>query len=403
MKRKPSDVSFVSLFSGCGGLDLGFIQAGFRCAAAFDFDQRSLETHRSNIGGEAYQCDLSKDFTLPAKTPQPDIVLSGSPCQGFSTIGKRDFDDIRNSLLLRGAQIAVSLKAQVFVTENVPAVQYGPHKQYWQHLQTYLQAHDYSCSTLVLNASDFGVAQLRRRLFLIATRGPAREWSPDISARISLKEAIGDLVTGNADVKNHVPRLLTGGSELAIAQRMKPGQKLCNVRGGDRAVPTWDIPAVFGTTTSKERSVLTAITKLRRRERLRPTGDADPVEISKLSTILGWDVQRNVDALLKKGYLKSVGSRIDFSHTFNGKFRRLQWDALSMTVDTRFGSARNFLHPSKHRSLTVREAARIQGFPDNFEFLGSIQDQFKMVGNAVPPPMARALGDEVMKYLRSVG
>jgi DNA (cytosine-5)-methyltransferase 1 len=401
MKKTIPNVSFVSLFSGCGGLDLGFAQAGFHCAAAFDLDQRSLETHKLNIGGEVFRYDLSEDFSPYRKLFRPVLVLSGSPCQGFSTIGKREFDDTRNSLLLRGAQIAVSLGAQIFVTENVPAVQYGLHKHYWHQLQAYLESQGYRCSTLVLSASDFGVAQLRRRLFIIATKTNTVDWSPAKSSSRTLEDVIGDLAHRKSAMKNHSPRLLERASELAIARRILPGQKLCNVRGGTRAVPTWEIPEVFGETTADERMLLNSLTKLRRRERLRDNGDADPVEISSLSKSLGWNAQPAVESLFRKGYLKRIGSRVDFSHTFNGKYRRLQWDALSMTVDTRFGSARNFLHPSKDRALTVREAARIQGFPDEFEFLGSTHDQYKMVGNAVPPPMAHAIGAEVMKYLRS--
>lgn len=401
MKKGISNASFVSLFSGCGGLDLGFTQAGFQCSAALDLDSRSLETHKLNIGGEVFRHDLSQDFSPYQERFRPALVLSGSPCQGFSTIGKRKFEDARNSLLLRGAQIAVALGAQVFVTENVPAAQYGQHRHYWQQLQAYLEGQGYRCSTFVLSASDFGVAQLRRRLFIIATKTTPVEWKPCGSSSKTLKDVIGDLAQTGHGAKNHLPRLLERDSELAIARRIQPGQKLCNVRGGARAVPTWEIPEVFGETTTKEKLLLNSLIKLRRRERVRETGDADPVEVASLSKALGWNAQSMVEALLKKGYLKRIGQRIDFSHTFNGKYRRLQWDALSMTVDTRFGSARNFLHPSKNRALTVREAARIQGFPDTFEFLGSVHDQYKMVGNAVPPPMARAIGEEIMKYLRS--
>lgn len=400
MKKNISNASFVSLFSGCGGLDLGFTQAGFQCLAAFDLDQRSLETHKHNIGGEVFRCDLSQDFSLYRGKFRPALVLSGSPCQGFSTIGKRELDDARNSLLLRGAQIAVSLGTEIFITENVPAVQYGLHKQYWQQLQVYLESEGYNCSTLVLSASDFGVAQLRRRLFLIATKRATVGWKLGTSSPQTLRDVIGDLAHGGHGIKNHSPKLLDLGTELAIAKRIRPGQKLCNVRGGARAVPTWEIPEVFGETTTKERVLMNLLSKLRRRERVRSTGDADPVGIDSLSKALGWNAQQQVAALLRKGYLKRIDSLVDFSHTFNGKYRRLHWDSLSMTVDTRFGSARNFLHPSKDRALTVREAARIQGFPDTFEFLGAVHDQYKMVGNAVPPPMARAIGEVVMKFLR---
>ena len=90
-------------------------------------------------------------------------------------------------------------------------------------------------------------------------------------------------------------------------------------------------------------------------------------------------------------YLRKIGQRVDLSHTVNGKYRRLDWEHLAPAVDTRFGEPRYYLHPEEHRGLSEREAARIQGFPDDFEFSGSRAAQFRMVGNAVPPPLAQQL------------
>src|SRR5258706_14656902 len=167
-KRQPiSSVapSFVSLFSGCGGLDLGFEQAGFRCLAAYDADPTALAIHTQNLFGPTYRCDLSKSV-LPNTLDQfPDVVIAGSPCQGFSTIGKRRLDDSRNDLLLSAGAIAIALKPKIFIAENVPAVAYGQHAKYWERLTDTLSAAGYRCQNLTLSASDFGVPQMRRRLF----------------------------------------------------------------------------------------------------------------------------------------------------------------------------------------------------------------------------------------------
>ena len=101
-------------------------------------------------------------------------------------------------------------------------------------------------------------------------------------------------------------------------------------------------------------------------------------------------------ALTEKGYLKSVEGGVDLVGTFNGKFRRLAWDKPSCTVDTRFGSPRYFLHPSQQRGFTVREAARIQGFDDSYIFAGSEKSQYRLIGNAVPPP----LGELAAKFAK---
>jgi DNA (cytosine-5)-methyltransferase 1 len=393
--------TFVSLFSGCGGLDLGFTQAGMRCVGAYDLDAKALQVHAQNIKSPTFVRDLAQGATHLDLDVKPDLVLSGSPCQGFSTIGKRDIGDLRNKLLLRGAQIAVDLGARIFVAENVPAVAFGSHKQYWNQLQTFLHESGYASSSLTLAANDFGVAQMRKRLFLVAVRGSRTvSLQPKRLLGITLRDAIGDLSFFDKKVANHHPENLSASStDFAIALRIKQSQKLCNVRGSDRAVHTWDIPEVFGPTTQRERSLLLAVLKLRRCERVRDFGDADPVDLDSLNNVLGWNSIAAIKQLVSKGYVKRVGNRVDFTHTFNGKYRRLSWDSLSHTVDTRFGSARNFLHPEEHRALTVREAARIQGFPDSFKLSGSIQDQFRFIGNAVSPPVAKALAIEIAEML----
>ena len=193
-------------------------------------------------------------------------------------------------------------------------------------------------------------------------------------------------------VSNHEPNLLPpGSSNYVIALRINQHQKLCNVRGSERAVPTSDIPSVYGKTTASEREVLVSIQKLRRQLRRRETGDADPLLVREISEHCGRDVSPMIKRLHAGDYLRKIGQRVDLSHTVNGKYRRLDWEHLAPAVDTRFGEPRYYLHPEEHRGLSVREAARIQGFPDDFEFSGSRAAQFRMVGNAVPPPLAQQL------------
>jgi len=117
-----------------------------------------------------------------------------------------------------------------------------------------------------------------------------------------------------------------------------------------------------------------------------------------MKKIFGARAEEVAQVLTRKGYIRPIGRRIDLTHTFNGKFRRLSWSQPSPTVDTKFGEVRLFLHPDEDRSFTVREAARLQGFPDSFVFMGAPKEQFRLVGNAVPPPMGRSIG----KLIRSL-
>jgi DNA (cytosine-5)-methyltransferase 1 len=142
-----------------------------------------------------------------------------------------------------------------------------------------------------------------------------------------------------------------------------------------------------------------ALLRLRRRIRIRESGDADPVLEKALQTELGRPVRADLKGLVASGFVREVNGRFDLTHTFNGKYRRLKWEGPSYTVDTRFGDPRYFLHPEQQRGFTVRETARIQGFPDSYVLSGAERDQFRLLGNAVPPPLARALAESILSGL----
>ena len=390
-------LTFVSLFSGCGGLDLGFEQAGFRGVAAYDFDRFAIDTHNANLRTPGHVCDLTEIASLKDMIATPSVVIAGPPCQGFSTLGLRRLDDPRNSLVVVGTKLAIELQPKAIVLENVSGVISGEHQSYWRQAELLLKQAGYSVATHKLTSSDFGVPQIRRRVVMIAWKGKG-EFVPLLHSaeRSSLTAAL----TSIDGLKNHEPKaLLPGTSDYKIARRIGPHQKLCNVRCGERSIPTWAIPEVFGKTTSAERDVLSAIQRLRRQVRLRATGDADPVLFRDVTNRCGRDVKTQIDRLCEKGFLRRIGRRFDLAHTFNGKFRRLAWQHSAPAVDTRFGEPRYFLHPEEHRGLSVREAARIQGFPDEFEFFGPRAAQFRMVGNAVPPPLARHIAMAIRDQL----
>lgn len=387
---------YVSLFSGCGGFDLGFSQAGFKCAGAIDVDKTALVVHSNNIDGKTYNFDLSNG-QLPAGIPkQVDVVISGSPCQGFSTLGKRKVDDPRNHLLIAGGNAALALKPKVFLAENVTSVKSGAHKQYWHKLDSLLKKSGYQTKEIIIDSRDLGLAQRRRRIFLIA-------WNTNAKGSLDLPKCLpGNLRSALSNIEgqpNHSPTYLEKGSpEYLIAQRISPGHKLSNVRNGPRSIHTWDIPEVFGEIQEHDKYVLSEIIGLRRRIRVRENGDADPLPLALAKSTFGANA---ISRLVKAGYLRHVENGeecIDLCHAFNGTFRRFSWDSYSTTVDTRFCSPRYCLHPEEHRGFSVREAARLQGFPDDFVFSDTKHDHV-LVGNAVPPPVAHLLANFVRNVL----
>lgn len=388
MRKRIEKPKFVSLFCGCGGFDLGFVQAGFQCQAAFDIDPVAISVHCANLKSQAVVCDLSNGDVLINPLKGTDVVLAGPPCQGFSTVGKRILNDLRNHLLLRAGQIGLALHTSVFIAENVTGVVSGKHRQYWESLKQMMREGGYRTLDFCFDARQFGLAQTRRRRVLFAWKGGEEitfEEHIDNKSH-TVRDSIAGLTNS---APNHEVKTLAPDSRFGmIARKIRPGQKLCNVRGGASAVHTWDIPEVFGDTTRAEKRVLEVLLRLRRRLRVREHGDADPVPAMALVREIGGPVKKLLNSLTQKGYVRRVDGHYDLTNTFNGTFRRLRWDRPAPTVHTWFGNPRYFLHPEENRGLTVREAARIQGFPDSFVFQGRDADKYRLVGNAVPPPMA---------------
>ena len=248
----------------------------------------------------------------------------------------------------------------------------------------------YKTQTVIWSASEFGVPQKRQRAFMFAARNfPNIEWKTIPGPYRSC--TLADVFLGRSPRFDHLPKPLCSSSPQGlIASHIGPGKKLCNVRNSDRAVRTWDIPNVFGSVTSIERQVLEALVVLRRRNRTRDYGDADPVLARDVSKFVGWATCPALISLKIKSYVRKVGNLYDLRHTFNGKYRRLALDSVSPSVTTKFCDPTHFLHPSENRALTIREAALIQGFPLSFRF-GEGMSAARLVGNAVPPPIGRTI------------
>ncbi len=395
-----NSLTYLGLYSGCGGSDSGFTKNGFQSLGAIDINSHALTVHKRNLPGPVFNADLKtcSVFELIGKD-KVDIIFSGAPCQGFSTAGMRNVDDPRNSLLLKGGEIALEMNTKVFISENVMGSVAGKHKKYWDELENRFRGQEYKTQFVKVNCLDIGMAQMRKRILFFAWKGGVDQiqWPKKVGSK-TLRNVLKNVE--NCSLNNDGIYLNKTDQKFAIANQIGPNQKLCNVRGGGRAVPTWEIPSVYGDVLQVEKEVLVSMRNLRRKLRVRDFGDADPVHINSLISQHGKHVVKIVDGLIEKGFVRNKGENIyDLTMTFNGKFRRLSWDKPTPTVDTRFGNPIFFLHPDENRGFTVREAARIQGFDDDFIFEGSIGEQFKMIGNAVPPPLSEIIATIAKKQL----
>ncbi len=377
-------------------MDLGFKSAGLSPLVSIDVDRDSLNTLRSNVHSNAREHDLTTwDSSLADELSKAEVLIAGPPCQGFSTAGKNNSNDSRNAHLVNVARIAAAAKPKIVVIENVLGLLSSQHTTHFEETLGVLSSSGYRVSWDIHKTSDYGIAQQRRRVIILATLGHEPfELKLKCVERVNLAQALKGVKL--VEDKPKAP-LAIGSIEQRIARRIHPGQKLSNVRGGPRSVHTWEIPEVFGPVSREEISFLETIVKLRRQKRRRDKGDADPVDEAFLKEYFGDQTRSICQSLIEKGYLRRIGEYVDLTNTFNGKFRRLSWDDVAPTVDTRFGQPRFFLHPSEDRGFSIREAARVQSFPDNFEFSGSESSVYRMIGNAVPPAFGRAVAEGVLR------
>ena len=303
----------LSLFSGCGGLDIGFHRAGFDVAVCVDNDPAACDTIRINTRWKVYEGDIALFDPAPFKGEVVGVI-GGPPCQGFSPAGKGNPKDPRNFLWREYFRVVEEVQPDFIVMENVPGMLFGKYASQWGELLKKCESLGFIVSYKVLDAADFGVPQHRRRLFLIGSRiGRIEHPNGDSSSTVSVRRAICDL-EDSTDAPNHTPN-----------------------KHARHVVERWS--------------------KLE-------YGEIDP------------------------------------------KYRRGRLDPNKPSVTIRagggYGPSGNHLagfHPPIHyrfpRQLTVREAARIQGFPDSWIFEGSKTVQGRQVGNAVAPPVAEAVANQI--------
>ena len=374
---------------------MGFIAAGYQCVVAFDADAEAVNAYNRNVGSHAKLVDLrSPAPDVECALKQVDVVLAGPPCQGFSTAGRNDPEDQRNQHLQRVAQLAAASAAKIVVIENVKGLLGRKYRSQLDCCIATLRESGFDVSCRLFDLSEYGIAQTRRRVIIVGTR---ERYRIDLDGmqkctKRTLRDAIGDL-HGQSNGRKRV-RLTV--RDMKIASHISPGQRLTNVRSGPRSVHTWCIPEVFGQVSEIEVSVLAAIKQLRRRNRLRKVGDADPIRADQVTDYLGQESESTLRGLVDRGYVRCVEDRYDLTHTFNGKYKRLKWDECAPTVDTRFIEPRYFLHPEECRGFSVAEMGSLQDFPTSYVFPDCLATSSRLIGNAVPPRFAEMLARQVL-------
>ena len=373
-----SKLVVFDMFCGVGGLSLGFEQAGLPVTLAADVDSLNIRSYSKNFPKTTViAADLSKTTgaelldRTELKPGDIDVVIGGPPCQGFSMIGSRRIDDPRNRLIFDFLRLCSELRVRYFVMENVPGLRLGKMEAVLSNWLAEAGRLGYSVVEPVweLNAADFGVPQNRTRCFAVGYRqGLPPPYIPRINTgcgsncQLELSPTVSDAIDDLPD-----PRRFT------------------RLLRSDRVSVDFGQPSTYA--------------RYMRGESL------DPCDLSDI---------RAYDAQILTGSKRTVHaerSKRRFRRTRPGstepisRFPKLDPNGMAPTLraGTRFRSsgytAARPIHPHQPRCITVREAARLQSFPDWFEFDATVWHGFRQVGNAVPSNLARAVGLQIARIL----
>jgi len=349
----------IDLFAGAGGMSLGAKQNGINIIAAVENDPWAAATHSHNFNDTKVLCtDIRNvkggDFNLSNRT-KPLIIFGGPPCRGFSTSNQktRSSNNPSNWLFLEYIRIIRELQCEWVIFENVRGLLETEQGIFLDYVLECLQSLGYKTAWKVLNAVEYGVPQSRSRLFVIATLDKDREIifpKPISGNSVTVKDAIFDL-----------PELSVGANVCELNYKSKPTSNYAKALRG----------------------------KLKKTTNHLVTKNA-PFVVQRYSHIPQGGNWENIPECLMENYT-------DRSRCHTGIYYRLKSNEPSVVI----GNYRKnmLVHPTEHRGLSVREAARLQSFPDWFEFKGSIGFQQQQVGNAVPPLLAKAVFEAVLQSM----
>lgn len=337
----------LDLFCGCGGLSLGFEEAGYNVLLGIDIWEDALKTYAYNHKHSKTLCaDMSilrgEDVKDIIGDNSVDVIIGGPPCQGFSIAGKRIVNDDRNKLYKGFVRMVEYFKPKAFVMENVPNILSIGDGAVRETIINDFKSLGYTVETKVLTASDYGVPQNRRRaVFVGLTKGNFDFDIPMVAEKVTTKEALSDLPEQSIE----------DGGKYSV-ESTSGYQKLMRIN----SIGVYN----HEVTQHNEQTV------------------------------------RIISMVPDGGNYKDLPKEFQETRKVHIAWTRLNSKRPSITIDT---GHRHHFHYKWNRVPTVRESARIQSFPDDFIFLCSKTSQYKQVGNAVPPLMAKAIAEQLKKQL----
>lgn len=340
----------IDLFCGCGGLSYGFECSGVNILLGIDNDEMALKVFERNhknaksICGDITEINYS-DIKKVIGNQKIDLIIGGPPCQGMSLSGPRKFDDPRNKLYLSYIRLVEEIKPKAFVIENVPGLVSLFKGQIKENILYRLTALGYKVDYRILCAADYGVPQNRKRVVFVGLRDKFFDFDSIVKKDIVTCEmALSDLPP-LIDVLGEDP------NEYELASQ-NHYQKLMRERSN---VVRNHVAAAH---SEKVKSIIALV----------PDG----------------------------GNYKDLPTEFKSTRNFHVAWTRFRSDKPAPTIDT---GHRHHFHYKYNRVPTVRECARLQSFPDDFIFMGNKTQQFRQVGNAVPPLMAQAIAEALISHL----
>lgn len=404
MSKKESTYTFIDLFAGCGGLTEGFYRQGFKALTHVEFDHYACESLRTRMKYYGYsenkisviEKDITDDNILESikneiKNNTVDLLIGGPPCQAYSSLGRAKDEngmqnDPRNFLFESYEKILTKFKPKIFVFENVTGLlnaKIGKEKTINIILKKLGKKYKLisNPNEMILNSCDYGVPQVRKRIILIGVRN-------DI--KIDPKEIYNSIIKthynpdSNANEKSNKKKFVTVKDAISDLPHLKPGEGEKLIK---HKIIKWN--DFLETIRKKDDNILLDHVA-------RTHNDSDRKRYYEMSKNK-WTFQ---ELLNKKPSLNHSKQRV-FDNSYVVQF----WDLPSRTIIAHlYKDGNQFIHPDfkQERTITPREAARLQSFPDDFIFEGSRTQQYKQIGNAVPPLMAEAIAKSIKNILKRI-
>lgn len=357
-RDKRMEFRILDLFCGAGGMSYGMHKnSHFVTKVALDVNEKLAQTFKENIPeseliiGDIQDKEIKEKIINLSKKNKVNMIIGGPPCQGFSLKGKKlGLEDPRNFLFIEYLHLIQELKPLVFVIENVKSLMSTSNGWFKNQIISEIKKLGYKVSVGIVRASDYGVPQNRERVIFLCSKNKVISLpEPTVKKPTTVRDAIEDLAYLNSNEGDFEQSYITEGKTEYQKLMRKDSARLYNHKASNHS----------------------------------------EIAIHKLSMI---------PPEKGKEYLPE---NLLGKQKFNSTWGRLKWDEPSPTIDTRFDAASNGTnnHPFLNRSITPREAARIQSFDDRFIFYGNKVDIRTQIGNAVPPLMAKAIADHIYENL----